>query len=50
MKRDDVAYALALLAGRPDAAGLAIDLNSGSDDIETALDAFIKKGESDFQA
>jgi hypothetical protein len=39
---------LALLAERPDAAGLAIDLNGGNDRIEDALDSFIKKGESDF--
>ena len=49
MKRDDVAYTLALLANRPDAAGLAIDLNGGNDDIRAALDSFIKKGESDFK-
>ena len=44
MKRDDVAYTLALLANRPDAAGLAIDLNGGNDDIGAALDSFIEKG------
>lgn len=48
ISRDDVAYTLALLADRPDAAGLGIDLNGGNDKIEEALDAFIKKGESDF--
>ncbi|GJE93843.1 FAD dependent oxidoreductase [Phanerochaete sordida] len=48
ISRDDVAYTLALLADRPDAAGLGIDLNGGEDNIEQALDAFIKKGESDF--
>ncbi|KAL5520184.1 hypothetical protein ACEPAG_9397 [Sanghuangporus baumii] len=45
---DDVAFTLALLAGRPDAAGLAIDVVGGDDKIEDALDAFIKKGETDF--
>ena len=50
MKRDDVAYTLALLAERPDAAGLAIDLNGGDNDIPSALDVFIKAGESDFQS
>ncbi|KAL5479108.1 hypothetical protein ACEPAI_2396 [Sanghuangporus weigelae] len=45
---DDVAYTLALLADRPDAAGLAIDIVGGDDKIEDALDAFIKKGETDF--
>ena len=48
MQRDDVAYTLSLLADRPDSIGLAIDLNGGNDDIGTALDNFIKKGETDF--
>ena len=43
-----MALTLALLADRPDAAGLAIDLNGGSDKIEEALDVFIKKGETDW--
>lgn len=48
LQRDDVALTLALLAERPDAAGLAIDLVGGEDDIEGALDEFIKKGETDW--
>lgn len=47
-QRDDVALTLALLAERPDAAGLAIDLVGGEDSIEGALDEFIKKGETDW--
>ena len=45
-QRDDVALTLSLLADRPDAAGLAIDLVGGEDKIEDALDTFIKKGET----
>ena len=48
LKRDDVAKALALLADREDAAGLAIDIIGGETPIEEALDAMIKKGETDF--
>lgn len=48
LQRDDVALTLALLAERPDAAGLAIDLVGGEDNIEGALDEFIKKGETDW--
>ncbi|KAL5479107.1 hypothetical protein ACEPAI_2395 [Sanghuangporus weigelae] len=48
ISRDDVAYTLALLADRPDAAGLAIDFAGGDGKIEDALDSFIKKGETDF--
>lgn len=48
-QRDDVAQALFLLADRPDAAGLAIDLNGGDTKLDEGLDAFIKKGETDFQ-
>ncbi len=48
LKRDDVAKTLALLVGRDDAAGLAIDVIGGDTPIEEALDAFIKKGETDF--
>ncbi|KAH9476848.1 UPF0659 protein [Psilocybe cubensis] len=47
-KRDDVAKVLALLADREDAAGLAIDFVGGDTPIEEGLDAFIKKGETDF--
>ena len=47
-QRDDVAYTLALLLDRPYAAGLAIDIVGGEEKIEDALDAFIKKGETDF--
>jgi hypothetical protein len=39
---------LALLVDREDAAGLAIDLVGGDSNIVTALDAAIKKGETDF--
>ncbi|KAG8996098.1 hypothetical protein FRB94_014448 [Tulasnella sp. JGI-2019a] len=48
ISRDDVAKVLLLLATRPKAAGLAIDMIGGTDDIETRLDAFIEKGETDF--
>jgi hypothetical protein len=47
-QRDDVAKALALLADREDAAGLAIDIISGETPIEEGLDAMVKKGETDF--
>ena len=47
-KRDDVALALRYLVDRPDAAGLAIDMVGGKEPIESGLDAFIKKGETDF--
>ena len=43
-QRGDVAKALALLADREDAAGLAI---GGETPIAEALDAMIKKGETD---
>ena len=43
-----MAVVLALLVDRPDAAGLAIDLVGGENPIPEALDAFIKKGETDF--
>jgi len=46
--REDVAKALALLADREDAAGLAIDIIGGETPIEEGLDAMIKKGETDF--
>ncbi|EIN05178.1 NAD(P)-binding protein [Punctularia strigosozonata HHB-11173 SS5] len=48
ISRDDVARVLALLIDRPDASGLAIDLVGGETPIEEALDAFIKKGETDW--
>ncbi|PPQ82290.1 hypothetical protein CVT25_008440 [Psilocybe cyanescens] len=48
VSRDDVAKVLALLAEREDAAGLAIDFVGGNTPIEEGLDAFIKKGETDF--
>lgn len=48
MQRDDVAKALAVLLDREDAAGLAIDFVGGDTPIEEGLDAFIKKGETDF--
>ena len=47
-QRDDVAEALALLIDREDAAGLAIDIAGGDVPIKEALDAVIKKGETDF--
>lgn len=47
-QRDDVAKALALLADREDAAGLAIDIIGGDGSIEEGLGAFIKKGETDW--
>ena len=43
-----MAKVLALLVDREDAAGLAIDVVGGDALIEEALDAFIKKGETDF--
>ncbi|KAG6915482.1 hypothetical protein DXG01_011313 [Tephrocybe rancida] len=46
--RDDVAKALALLADREDAAGLALDMVAGDSPIEQSLDAAIKRGETDF--
>jgi nucleoside-diphosphate-sugar epimerase len=48
ISRDDVAEALALLVDREDAAGLAIDLVGGDTPIQEAIDAVIKKGETDF--
>jgi len=48
ISRDDVAEALALLIDREDAAGLAIDIAGGDMPIKEALDAVIKKGETDF--
>ncbi|KAF5347317.1 hypothetical protein D9756_009915 [Leucocoprinus leucothites] len=46
--RDDVAKTLALLIDREAAAGLTIDLVGGETPIEEGLDAFIRKGETDF--
>ncbi|KAF8994873.1 NADH(P)-binding-domain-containing protein [Cyathus striatus] len=48
ISRDDVAEALALLVDREDAASLAIDIVGGDTPIGEGLDAFIKKGETDF--
>ena len=48
LQRDDVAEALALLVDREDAAGLAIDIAGGDTPIKDAIDAVIKKGETDF--
>ncbi|KAI0062991.1 NAD(P)-binding protein [Artomyces pyxidatus] len=48
VSRNDVALVLQLLVGRPDAAGLAIDLSGGDIPVAEGLDAFIKKGETDF--
>ncbi|PPR00809.1 hypothetical protein CVT26_012450 [Gymnopilus dilepis] len=48
ISRDDVAKALAVLLDREDAAGLAIDFVGGDTPIEEGLDAFIKKGETDW--
>ncbi|KXN83269.1 hypothetical protein AN958_01640 [Leucoagaricus sp. SymC.cos] len=48
ISRDDVAKALELLVDREDAAGLAIDLVGGDTPLEEGLEAFIKKGETDF--
>ncbi|KAI0628663.1 hypothetical protein C8Q77DRAFT_1162064 [Trametes polyzona] len=46
--RDHVAQAMALLLDREDAASLAFDITDGEVPIEEALDAAIKKGETDF--
>ncbi|KAL1727456.1 NADH(P)-binding-domain-containing protein [Schizophyllum commune] len=48
ISRDDVAKALALLLDREDAATLAIDIVGGDSPLKEALDAAIKKGETDF--
>jgi len=48
ISRDDVAQTLALLVDRPDAAGLALDLVGGDTPIKEALDAAIRKGETDW--
>ncbi|KAI0062988.1 NAD(P)-binding protein [Artomyces pyxidatus] len=48
ISRDDVALVLQLLVGRPDAAGLAIDLSGGDVPVAEGLNAFIGKGETDF--
>jgi hypothetical protein len=37
------------LVDRPEAAGLAIDIVGGSEPLEEALDAIIKRGETDFE-
>ncbi|KAF8574424.1 NAD(P)-binding protein [Ramaria rubella] len=46
--RDDVAATLFHLAYRPDAHGLALDLVGGARTVAEALDAAIKKGETDY--
>ncbi|ETW79982.1 hypothetical protein HETIRDRAFT_435197 [Heterobasidion irregulare TC 32-1] len=46
--RGDVANALAALVDRPDAAGLAIDIVGGETLISEGIDAFIKKGVTDW--
>ena len=43
-----MAKVLYLLLEREDAHGLGIDLVGGDEPLEDGLDAFIKKGESDF--
>jgi len=48
ISRGNVAKVLYLLASRPKAAGLAIDICGGEGDIESQLDDFIKKGITDF--
>ncbi|TFK68768.1 hypothetical protein BDN72DRAFT_878805 [Pluteus cervinus] len=48
ISRDDVAKALVALLGREDANGLALDIIEGETPLDEALDAAIKKGETDF--
>ncbi|KAJ3501235.1 hypothetical protein NLJ89_g9434 [Agrocybe chaxingu] len=48
ISRDDVATVLALLVDREDAAGLAIDFVGGETPITEGLNAFIKKGVTDW--
>ena len=43
-----MAKVLYLLLEREDAHGLGIDLVGGDEPLEDGLDAFVKKGESDF--
>jgi len=43
-----VAASLAALLNRDDASGLGIDVIGGETPIQEALDAAIKKGETDF--
>jgi nucleoside-diphosphate-sugar epimerase len=45
--REDVAAALAALLDREDASGLSIDVVGGETPVQEALDAAIKKGETD---
>ena len=47
-QRDDVARALALLADRPEADGLGIDINGGDEKIEDGLARVIRRRASDF--
>ena len=44
-----MAKTLFLLLEREDAHGLGIDLVGGDEPLESGLDAFIAKGESDFE-
>lgn len=39
---DDVAYALATLTDRPDAAGIIVDLHDGEERIEEKVDRLIR--------
>ncbi|KAI0263220.1 NAD(P)-binding protein [Gloeopeniophorella convolvens] len=48
ISRENVALALAELVERPDAAGFAIDMEGGDVPIADGIDAFIKKGETDW--
>ncbi|GJE93822.1 NADH(P)-binding-domain-containing protein [Phanerochaete sordida] len=48
ISRDDVARALALLADRPEADGLGIDINGGEEKIEDGLARVIRRRASDF--
>lgn len=43
LKRADVAQLLFLLASRPNASGLGIDINGGEVDLAVALDVFINE-------
>ena len=43
-----MALAFKVLIDKPDAAGLAVDIVGGETVIGEGLDAFIKKGETDF--
>jgi hypothetical protein len=47
-QRDDLAQLLATVLDRPDAAGFAIDTVGGEIPIPKSLDAYIKRGETDW--